>query len=47
MQLEDLANMCRQQLLDVVVVVKENVVSLLDLIAVYKEMAGGVFSRDI
>ncbi len=44
MQLDDLAKLCRQQLVDAVVVVKENVVSLLDLCVVYEEeMAGGPF----
>ncbi len=38
--MDDLAKSCRQQLLDVVVVVKENVVSLLDLCGVYEEMTG-------
>ncbi len=41
MQLDDLAEICRQQLVDVVVVVKENVVSLLDLCVVYEQMTGG------
>ncbi len=43
MQLDDLAKLCHQQLLNVVVVVQENVVSLLDLIVVYEVTTGGVF----
>ncbi len=42
MQLDDLAKVCRQQLLDVVVV-EENVVSLLDLCVLYEQMTGGAF----
>ncbi len=41
MRLDDLANICRQRLLNVVVVVEENVLSRLELIIVYEEMAGG------
>ncbi len=46
MQLDDLTKLCHQQLLDVVVVVQENVVSLLDLCVLYEEMAGLSSSRD-
>ncbi len=41
MQVEELTKLCSQQLIDVMVVEQENVLSLLDLIAVYQqEMAG-------
>ncbi len=43
MQLDDLAKLCCQQLINVVAVVQENIVSLLDLCVVYEEMKGGSF----
>ncbi len=45
MQLDDLSKLCRQQLLDVVEVMKENVVSLLDLCVVYEVMTGGALLK--